>query len=276
MKKLTKIKKLQDPGLSEFVYTVATIVPLSAKRHLPEKFYKKTRTESQCRKFARTATDAQKLEYLSYLGYRSITLLSNHDTIWNPELQKVLKKYEDEKKSTILAEILNETIYLVSDKKLFNMLSGHADFIDTPLYKMHMEMIRSAKGAVGWEKKLENNDVVSKKEEALMSYLKVLYSGIEDILMCDRYIEISPIEFKALLFMFLHKNKYVTYEAVQTELHGLAPIKETRPILRELLQGLYIQQHFDIRKQEYTITSKGIKAVMDFCERSIIKLNQAA
>ena len=278
MTKIARIKKLQDPGLSEFVYTVAATAPLSAKRHLPERFFKKVRTAKGAKRFARTASDDQKKEFLSYFGFRSLTIISNHDSIWNPDLQSILRKYEADKKASTLAEILNEHIYLMSDKKTFDILSRHADFIDTPLYKMHMEMIRSNKGQIGWNTKLESNndDFAKKKDEAILDYLKIMYSGFEDLLLCDRYFEINPIEFKALLFLFFNKTSYVSYEAIQKELHGFAALSETRPILRELLEGLYIQQHFDVRKKEYIITAKGVRAVMDFAGRSIAKLNQVA
>jgi hypothetical protein len=276
--KLSKVKRFQDPGLAEFIYTVAATAPLSAKRHLPEKFYNKIKTEGAAKKFARTATDDQKKEFLSYFGFKTITLLSNHDSIWNPDLQSILRKYEADKKTTTLAEIINENIYLVSDKKTFDMLSRHADFIDTPLYKMHMEMLRVQKGQSGWGSRLESedNELAKKKELAIVDYLKVMYSGVEDLLLCDRYFEISPIEFKALLFLFFHKNEYVDYDTIQKELHGFVSIKEARPIIRELLEGLYIQQHSDVRKKEFTITAKGVRSVMNFATRSITKLNNAA
>lgn len=270
MNKLTKVKKLQDPGLAEFVFTVAATAPLSDKRHLPERLFKKIRTEAGAKKFARLATDEQKRDFLALMGYRTVTLLCKDESVFSPQLKGVLDQYQESKTSSSLGDQLNESTYLINDKRLFERISHLADIVASPVYKVHMESLRIKKGQLGWKARLDNEDaaVYQKREEEIMTYLKIIYSGIEDLINCERYFEITPIEFKALLYLFLNKGQYVSYDTLSIEMRGFANIRATRQIIKELLEGLYVQMHYDPKVQAYSITTRGIKTVIEFCEKA--------
>lgn len=270
MKKIGALKKVHDPGLAEFVYTVATLAPLAARRHLPEKYYNKTRSYQAARRFAKTATHAEKMEFLSYLGYRSVMLISNQDTIWNPEISAVLKHFIDPKKTSKLGDVINESVYVVSDKKLFELIYYQTNIMGSPVYKMQMELLRGSKGPAGWQSKLNNelSEDIEKKEKEIRAYLKVIYSGMEDILLTHEKYQISGMAFKIILYLFFSKGQYVDMNKISVEMAPFANIKTTRQLLHELLEGLYIQQHYDPRVQSYSITTRGIKIVIDFCERA--------
>lgn len=270
MKKIGALKKVHDPGLAEFVYTVATLAPLAARRHLPEKYYNKTRSYQAARRFAKTATHAEKMEFLSYLGYRSIMLISNQDTIWNPEIGVVLKHFIDPKKSSKLGDIINESVYVISDKRLFELIYCQTNIIGSPVYKMQMELLRGSKGPVGWHSKLNNelSEDIEKKETEIRSYIKVIYSGMEDVLLANEKFQITGMAFKIMLYLFLSKGKYVESDKIKIEMAPFANIKTVHNLLHELLEGLYIQQHFDPRILAYSITTRGIKTVIEFCEKA--------
>ncbi len=270
MNKLTKVKKLQDPGLAEFVFTVAATAPMADKRHLPERFFKKIRTEAGAKKFARMATDEQKKEFLGLMGYRTVTLICKDDSVFSPHLKGVMDQYEETKTPTSLGDQINESTYMISDKRLFERISHLSDIVASPAYKRHMEMLRLKKGQPGWKPRLDNEDaeVLQKREEEIMTYLKIIYSGIDDLLNCQLFCEINPIEFKALLYLFFKKGEYVSYDTLMVEMRGFVNVKATRQIIKELLEGMYVQMHYDPKVQAYSITSRGINTVIAFCERA--------
>jgi hypothetical protein len=204
------------------------------------------------------------------MGYRSVTLLCKDDSVFSPELKGVMEKFQETKTPSSLGDQLNESTYLVTDKRLFERISHLADIVASPAYKRHMETLRLKKGQPGWKPRLENEDaeVFRKREEEALTYLKIIYSGIEDLLNCHLFCELNPIEFKALLYLFFNRGEYISYDTLMVEMRGFANVKAVRQIIKELLEGLYVQPHYDPKAHSYSITARGINTVISFCERA--------
>lgn len=278
LNKVLKLRRLQDPGLAEFVYTIISTSSLAELRQLPEKFFSKTRTEKAAKRFSVYASEDQKVEFLNYLGYKRVLIVSNISSVWNQNMKSVLDKFEEKQKTRNLDDIFNDGLYVTSDKETVLSLTQLGSYINTKVYRQQMELMRSTNGKPTWSAKLDNPraDEFEDIQKGIQFMAEILYSGIDDLVLSELYFDLQPLELKILLFYFLNKKKYVSHDSVAMELRVFAAKASARSIIRKLLEGLYVQAHFDVKKKECTITARGMRTILSFLERSFANFKPAA
>lgn len=256
-----RTKFLQEPGLSELVYTVAMTSPISLKRNLPEKYFEATKTAKGARRFAATSSFDQKKEYLECLGYKFMCVVSSVPNIWKPETAAILKKIE--KAQGNFDECFERGLYISSDTKLITALEERSSFSSSRAYIMGLELLRSKKGQPGWPVKLNRPEIDEfyKKEASFDLYVKSMLAVDEAIDSDVSSYDLNVVGNRILLYLYLNRRKYIPYEQIVSRFVNKCPRGQITNSKRKLLEHLLIQKHLDTRRKDYTITARGIMAV---------------
>lgn len=258
-----KTKHLQEPGFSELVYTIAMAAPISVRRRLPERLFMATKSAKTARRFAATSSSEQKKEFLSYLGLKSWFVISNVDSIWATEFKELLKGVQKEQGS--YDAMPENGIYVTSDKKLVTLMESMASFSISPAYRMSLELLRSQRKQSGWPTKLNKSEIdeVHEREAEYTSFAKMALAIEWALHGGELSYKLRPLELKMLLYLFLKKNSYVDHKDLVARFTGEIPKPEISNGERKLIEGLFIQHHADWRRNEYTITARGILFVSE-------------
>lgn len=258
-----KRKFLQEPGLSELVYTVAMTSPVSARRLLPTNLFHATKTAKMAKKFAATSSSEEKKQFLGYLGFKTLTIVSNVKNIWETEFREILTKFENGQGD--LEEAAEKGLYITSDKKLITMLESMAGITGSRAYIMGLELFRTKIGDRGWPKKLNRPEVdeVYKKEAQYEFFVKAVLA-IDDTILSDQLpSKVNAVQLRILLYLFLKRNAYVSHDEFIQRFTRIVTKADISNSERKLLESLLIQRHLDIKKHEYTITARGILMVSE-------------
>jgi hypothetical protein len=256
-----RTKFLQEPGLSELVYTVAMTSPISLKRNLPEKYFEATKTSKGARKFAATSSFDQKKEYLECLGYKFMCVISSIPNIWKPETSEMLKRMEKDQGS--VEECYEKGVYISSDKKLIAALEQRSSFTSSRAYVMGLELLRSKKGQSSWSVKLNRPEIeeVYRKEARCNFFAKAVLAIDEGMDSDEMSCGLQATENRLLLYLYLHRKIYLPDDKIVSKLIKKSSKAQISNSKRKLLEELLIQRHADSRRKEYTITARGIIAV---------------
>ncbi len=252
-------------SLSEFVYTVSRQMPVSVKRHLPERYYRKILTDKAAKKFAATASFEQKKELLCYLGVEYFTVFADTRSMASEDIRDALKNHEgvEETPATTLKKMAEKNLFISGSRSFCFQLLHHSMITDKPVYRKALEVVRSSYHMAKWGSKLNNPVYRQTVDEAksLQAFSSFMLQILKANLFCKSLTEVDSLTL--MMLMFLHENGgYVSRENITSEFSFSN--RQAGVSIKKCLELMYIQKHPLKSKCEYMITSRGVLAVNSF------------
>lgn len=264
-------KNQQELALSELIYSVARNAPLSLKRTLPMRLYRAISNEKAAKKFAAQSSYEEKREFLSYMGVKHYVVFANVDKITGGDFKEILQDFADGKPASASKKIADLNIFVSSDKQYVELLGVTAQSISSPRYSLNMELLRTGYHLQKWHRELKHPDHRKLREETefdreLSKLISNLFTAHS---MCESWFGITQDELRILLFLKIKTFTYVSHEDMVGKFVGSMTANQVAKAKRSLLKSFLIEKHYEPKKQEYTISARGILVVNQFKDKVI-------
>lgn len=266
-----------DISLSEFTYTMVRNSPLSAKRHLPEKLFKRINTEAGAMKFAAKSTLAEKMEFFSYIGLQTFLVIADvkKGQAVN-DFRQLFSEYESkEKPISTLKRLSDNNTFITSSKEFIYRLGQMAQLVDTKPYARSQELVRASYHANGFRSKLSVNDHAdpSREMDDSVNLIKFLGKTLWVNNLCKELTGVDSPAIQLLIFLYCNRHSYFSRQKLIDELGGSLSGKQLATSRRILLENHLVQKEYKENSNSITITAKGILVVNQFRDKVIKMLD---
>jgi len=246
------------PALREFLYHALYSIPDDRRFDLKNSYRELGRTNSRAKRFVNKASLEQINHILAMLGIQWFTVYfqDSNKTRWATSLFDDFKKG---KKNTELSRLVEEKIYITSDREFIKYLGTSADAIASGEYKRSIELAKAGFHLRKWKKDLNSDSAIQdeKDAESMIFLCKLMNAAFAT----KHQFEVSDNDAEILLYLYSFQNKYITTKKVDEYFLGIYKSNKITYSLRRLTEQYLIQKHFDNSKKEYQITALGIAMV---------------
>ncbi len=264
-------KHQQELALSELIYSIARNAPLSLKRTLPMRLYRAISNEKAAKKFSVQSSYEEKREFLSYMGVKHFIVFANVDKITGGDFKEILQDFANGNPAAASKKIADLNIYVSSDKQYVELLGITAQSISSPRYSLNMELLRTGYHLQKWHRELKHQDHKKLRDETEFDreFFRLLENTLTAYDMCESWFGITEHELKILLFLKIKSFTYASHEDLVGRFVGSMTPNQVAKAKRSLLKAFLIEKHYEPKKQEYTITARGILVVNQFKDKII-------
>lgn len=248
----------QEKSLQEFLYTVLMELSLEQRKSLPERIRKHINTAKRAQKFIERSSTDQKRELFTYLNLSSFFVVTPIGILGNRDFLDVIEQFRYNSITEGIRAAVKSNIFVSGDRDFAFTLGGLSQIMASAPYVQHLELKRAANVVRHWPKKIKHED--DNELDSIDIVKLVLWSGMN----WERTKGVAGLTsnyMKVLCFLYIHKSKYVERERISRFFAGEISNIKLLAIYRNLVDGLYAQQHPDVSIKRLTITKFGIKAV---------------
>lgn len=268
MPKVDKKSSLNISLLNEFVYTVLFNASSEDKKGLHGKYLNACENEKAAKKFIETATREEKEFLLSQFGYQFYYLISPYKPS-NTSLKEFI-----EKERYKITDLKKEGLYVHSDKELMHLMGLTCKSIHTPSYAMNLELMRQSYHVKKWSRIVPVKDPSGEVSEADNVLMRTLLSATITMNYQQGITGISDTQCQVLLYLYVNRNKQVTFESVNDLFSGYkgryAP-SGFKSAINSLILNQYVQK--SSVDKNITITSLGIKKCQEYRDAVLLNNN---
>lgn len=259
--------RLDNPYLTEFIYSVLYNATFDEKRILPPRLLKFVRQERVAKKFVKNATLDEAITLLSYLGIGHALILfdTKHGSI--KALQGILDKYKDKKPIRSLKDVVDARFFVSTDKEFNTLLGLMAQTIHHRSYQMGLEYTRVGHHIHNWSRRLNPKPDDSQADMTEKSNLlaTTLLSSALTLEKAEFLFSLKPLDMQLLWYLYPLKHTYVPITQLYHALVGQVQDRKVLCCIKNLVNTLHIQSSA-LDRREYTITALGIRVVEQFFE----------
>lgn len=260
--------KLVDPVFSDYVYSILYNLSFEDKIKLPRRYDKLLRSETAAKNFCNKSSYDEKLQLLTYLGYKHCTLVVNND---GPDINGFREIFEKFKNRHIysLRQITDNGVYVTSNKQLVELLCLMAQTIHHKVFKQQLEYTRTGYHIQGWSKRLNNGADLAKidLEQRQSAFIVKTFSSLDlTFKRCHSIFKMREEEMRVLLYLFPYSNTYTDISIIKSYFTGVIADRGIASSIKHLVHSGHIQIHPSSNKYEYTITDKGVMLTHKFME----------
>jgi len=268
MPKSEKRNGLSIQLLNDFIYTILFNASAEDKKGLHGKYLSASENEKSAKRFIDTATREEKEFLLSQFGYQFYYLISPYKPS-NTSLKEFI-----EKEGYKITDLKKEGLYVHSDKELMHLMGLTCKSIHTPSYAMNLELTRQSYHVKKWSRSVPVKDPSSEVSEADSVLMRTLLSATITMNYQQGITGISDIQCQVLLYLYLNRNKQVTFESVNDLFSGYkgryAP-SGFKSAINSLILNQLVQR--SVVDKSLTITSLGIKKCIEYRDAVLVNNN---
>lgn len=264
-------KNQQELALSELIYNIAREAPLSLKRGLPMRLFRAISSEKMAMKFACESSYEEKREFLSYMGVKHFVVFANVDKITGGDFKEILKDFSEDKLVAATKKIANLNIFVSSDKQYVELLGMTAQSISSPRYSLNMELLRTGYHIQKWHREIKNQEHKKLQQETEFDreFCRLIFNTLMAYRMCESWFGVTQDEMRLLLLLKIKTFAYISSEDLVGKFTGTMTPNQVAKAKRSLLKALLIEKHYEPKKQEYTISARGILITNQFRDKVI-------
>lgn len=256
-----------DLSLSEFVYTVARQMPISKRRHLPEKYFKKVANDKAAQRFATMSSIEQKKEFLAYMGIEYITIFVDTDGLTGHDIRTYFGSFQPlDQPQTTMKKMAEENVFVSSGREFCYNLLHTAMLANKPLFRKAHELARVSYHTQNWGNKIGIAEYKNRQEEK--DIIERLSNYTLRVMNAAHYsFTVTELDLPALtILLYLYEKKaYVSRQKI--ELNFTFSKRQIASSLKVGIEKMFIQKHPRHETKQYIITSTGILAINRFIEK---------
>lgn len=263
-------KIIRNPVFNDFIYSILYQATAQEKRGLRGRLMKAAVRSGDAKNFAANASFEEKEELLAHFGIEHFTVFVKTNTYGISKLKEILTKFQEDKQSGAIKEMVDAKVFVTSDKQFIQLLRLMSMSIHKPTYFLNQEFARVGYHVSKWNKRnLNRQDMaVWEAREAADLLVRYWHSTIVKAMYMKGSTGMRPFHMLILSYFFHFANHYLNQSKIMDRFFGAKTVTEIRAGLRELEKRQFIQKNA-LNSEEFTITTLGIQQVYNFTDEVI-------
>lgn len=265
---------VKTPQLNSYLYDICYNLPEEKIRRLPIKYRRILFTERGTRGFCEKSTIDEKLHFFHLIGLTNSLTIFPETIKGKNQTKEFFKNYEEGKIAAAQKDSVVLNVYVSCDKQLSHLMGLMAMNLSGNGYRINLDYNKTAFHLKDWSKQLKTADGNTFDEtiDSADLIVKTMLNTIDSSYRSDLLHEITQMDIRLLLFMYLNRSRYISKEYIWSFFITSATKGKVTSAIKRMHQDGFIQKHIDWKNLKYTIASKGENMVYEFMKR-IIRLN---
>lgn len=263
-----------NPFLNDFIYDIIYQATTEQKRGLPRRYTKKVRDSAATRKFVDRSYFEEKMEVLQSLGYSWFFIFFEQTKHDGRTLKEIFEKYRADEKRTPAQSLLENRMYVTSDRKFAHQLGLMADFANSPHYSQSLLLNKAGYHIQKWKKQMKApiNDM-ARDQMDISKYLVEMSLNMTIQVDYTEDFGMARNDFKILSYLYTKQHIFVDYVNITQRFSNNLTLAKITGSLRRLLNNSMISKTPKVTERKYQITALGINAIATFY-KNVLKANE--
>lgn len=261
------IIKVDIPSLNQFIYSAVYNAASTVKASLPPPLNIYVSTPERLKAFLRKSNLENKMLLMTQLGFKSCLQISPIGRTNMVVIASAAESVANGKHNEALEKLISDGIYVVSDKQVLAYNGLAANLIHSPIYTLNLSYTKTR--ASKWPQDIDTDRLLIENEQIDRAEAELISCSFSFSEMVKEYFGITQLEMMVLLVFYARKNKYLPNSYFDQ--YFVKQARYFNKSVAHLLAEEMIQENpVRSKEREYSISSFGIKTVLDY-KRMIYK-----
>lgn len=260
----------RNPFLDEFIYTCLYNITPEQKKKLSAATLKIISTSTRAKNFCINGTELEKKILLTELGFNWSLVISPKGVDSVNALKQMMKKVEEGRVNEGIQRLINEQIFITTDRETAYYLGLAASTISHKNYFLNTDLLKTGHALKKWSKRVETDieaDALQANEDAKLID-RCISNSVSLSRLSQGLLGISERDLMVLLYLADNKHFYIDKQRVVSNFVGVFKTAGVNGALKTLFANNYIRKGISA-SVKYQISSSGLTLIARFRERVI-------